>query len=171
MAYPHAMKMISALTSCAMLAMVSCEDMNGVGQSSGFDPLQVPGAQSDANEPTGPPRIRPGQFVTAAIDNTVFYNQRPGPEAEADKLLKRGTSMRVINATGSLLRVELDSGEVGFVPSVMAEQSDSVPVTTPTPAEFKPTQFQQPPLEPLPEHFPSDILPDVIEPELPTPDI
>ena len=148
--------------------------MNGVGSNGGFDPLRTPGAQL-ANENVGaPPRIRPGQFVVAAIDNTAFYNQRPGPETEADKLLKRGTSMKVISISGSFMRVELDSGEVGFVPSVMLEDPNAMPDDTSTlidaPSPYR-NIIQPEPFVPLPEGLPSDVLPDVIEPELPTPDI
>jgi len=168
------MKTISALTSCAVLAMVSCEDMNGVGQSGGFDPLQVPGSQTDPEAGIRQQRIRPGQFVAAAIENTAFYNQRPDFESEADKLLKRGTSMRVISTSGSLLRVELDSGEVGFVPAVMVEDAaagaSQQSVSPSSQPAFNPAGLQVP-LEPLPEYLPSDVLPDVIEPELPGPDI
>ncbi|MFU8892312.1 MAG: hypothetical protein ACNA8L_01670 [Luteolibacter sp.] len=171
------MKTIPALTSCAILAMASCDNMNGVGQNGGFDPLGVPGAHGNAEAFGGTQRIRPGQFVTAAIDNTAFYNQRPGPEAEADKLLKRGTSMKVISTSGSLFRVELDSGELGFVPSVMVEDASAASSMQPGSQPSQPSQpafnpaGMQAPLEPLPEYFPSDVLPDVIEPELPTPDI
>lgn len=165
------MKIITALTSCAVLAMVSCENMNGVGSSGGFDPLQAPGAQLAGENTGGLQRIRPGEFVVAAIDNTAFYNERPGLEAEADKLLKRGTSMKVISTSGSFLRVELDSGEVGFVPGVMAESANAMPDD---PADaFNPMEVdpvgQPEPYVPLPGGLPNETLPDVIEPELPTP--
>ena len=64
-----------------------------------------------------------GQFVRACVDNTAFYLKRPKGDADADKLLRRGASMKVISASGDYLKVELDSGEVGFVPPVMVEGS------------------------------------------------
>lgn len=153
--------------------MISCENMNGVGANGGFDPLQTPGAQLANENVMGPQRIRPGQFVVATIDNTAFYNQRPGAEAEADKLLRRGTSMKVISTSGSFLRVELDSGEVGFVPSVMVEDSNAMPSQTATsiePVDRYLSPLDPEPFVPLPEGLPSDVLPDVIEPELPGPE-
>jgi len=171
-----AMKTMIALTACAVLAMVSCENMNGVDTSGGFDPLRTPGAQLGNENIGGPPRIRPGQFVVAAMNNTAFYNQRPGAEAEADQLLKRGTSMKVISTSGSFLRVELDSGEVGFVPSVMVEDPNAMPdefnsaIDPDGPADLYPSNLDPEPFVPLPEGLPSDALPDVIEPELPEPE-
>jgi len=170
------MKALATLTSCAVLAIVSCENMNSVDSSGGFDPLQTPGAQLANENITAPPRIRPGQFVVAAINNTAFYNQRPGPEAEADQLLKRGTSMKVISTSGSLLRVELDNGEIGFVPSVMVQDPNAMPtdfnpsIDPRRPADLYPSILDPEPFVPLPEGLPSDVLPDVIEPELPVPE-
>jgi len=166
-----------------MLLMVSCEDMNGIGANGGFDPLQVPGGPGAEPENFGgPQRIRPGEFVVAAIPNTAFYNQRPGPEAEADQLLKLGTSMRVISGSGSFHRVELDSGEIGFVPTVMIEPANAVsePVDS-TLLELHPLTPRTPEPEPeLPVGMPGEFIPDIepapeptLEPELdaPTPDI
>jgi len=167
------MKKLAAFASCAAFAVVSCEDMNGIGSTGSFDPLAVPGGPSAETEVIGgPQRLRPGEFVVAGMDNTAFYNQRPGPEAEADKLLKRGTSMRIISTSDGFHRVELDSGEVGFVPGVMVQPASGPPqpagqpvdvIDSVTPRPFVP----EPAPPPLPEGLPSDFIPD-IEPPLET---
>lgn len=162
--YFYDMKILTALTTCAALAMVSCETMNGPVASGDFDPLQTPGSQIAKEDSGATQRIRPGQFVVAAIDNTAFYNQQPGSEAEADKLLSRGTSMKVISISGSLFRVELDSGEVGFVPGVMLEDPDTMSDDPDVPFDLYPAGFQAEPDLPLPEGLPGEDIPDVIEP-------
>lgn len=158
------MKTPIILTSSGLLLMVSCETMNEPLSGSGFDPLQTPGAQL-ADQGTGGQRaIRPGQFVVAGMNNTAFYNQRPGAEAEADQLLSRGTSMRVISTSGSFFRVELDSGEVGFVPRVMVEDPSAMADDSDENFELYPAGFDEEPLAPLPEEPSDGSIPDVIEP-------
>ena len=166
------MKTPIILTSCGFLLMVSCETTNGPGSGADFDPLQTPGARLPQQSHGGPGAIRPGQFVVATIDNTAFYNQRPGAEAEADQLLNRGTSMKVISTSGSFFRVELDSGEVGFVPRVMV-QDPSAMADDDAGAEFEiyPAGFEEDPTTPLPDEPTDDsispvddTIPPVIEP-------
>lgn len=144
------MKSPLILSFCGSLLLVACENMNnGPGSTAGFDPLSPPGSQLANQSTSGPAAIRPGQFVVASIDNTAFYNERPGTEAEADKLLRRGTSMRVISTSGSFFRVELDDGEVGFVPRVMVEDPSAMADDTSSPFEI----------------YPDGTLPDIPEPD------
>lgn len=120
----------------------------------------------------GPHMIRPGGFAIAAIDNTAFYTVRPRGDADADKLLRRGTSMKVIATAGSYYRVELDSGEVGFVPTVMVEDPNAVLETPADALGLFPGATDVTPVDPtttLDQPLPPDqLIPPVIEPEIPT---
>lgn len=162
------MKANAFLIASAVSVSVSCQDMHAPVGTSGYDPMGIPGSAGSLGEHIGgPQRIRPGEFAVAAIDNTAFFSQRPGPEAEADQLLKRGTSMKVISTAGSFHRVELDSGEVGFVPNVMVESANITPpeileLTTSRPSSGgSGRDYPEPPPPPLPEGLPSDFIPDV----------
>lgn len=118
------MKRISAIPAVISLGLAACDTMNRPVTSGGFDPLHVPGADETgmlAND-TG---FAAGQFVRSIMDNTAFFNQRPKGDADADKLLARGTSMKVITSSDSYVKVELDSGEIGWVPTVMIEDPSS----------------------------------------------
>lgn len=171
------MKCIKALSSLAALGLAACGSLSGPLNSSGdFDPLRAPG-NFNKSTPSGGSQFTAGQFVQAAIENTAFFNQRPKGEADADKLLKQGTSMKVISLSGSYVKVELDSGEVGFVPSVMLEDPGSwQDVSTPMPGE----QQVYPPLpgdpsEPLPVIDPAGLppegsIPQIIDPDAPVVD-
>ena len=160
--YVSFMKTSAILPACILFGLVSCDTMNAPIADGEFDPMRTPGAGLSSGSSTS--GIRPGTFVVAAIDNTAFYNQRPGAEADADKLLSRGTSMKVISTSGSFYRVELDSGEVGFVPTVMVEDPNAMADDSGQPFELYPAGFD---VEPLPE-FPADVpvgsVPEVIEP-------
>jgi hypothetical protein len=124
------MKHITVLSASALLALSSCETMNQPLTGGDFDPLMVPGggiARTSAND-SG---FRGGDLVRAVMDNTAFFKQQPKGEADADKLLMRGTGMKVIRVAGSYLQVELDvSGEIGFVPAIMVESASA---TAPVP--------------------------------------
>jgi len=155
-----------------LLSISACDTMNQPITGGNFDPLRPPGSDSNLIK-TVAPAFTAGQFVQSSMDNTAFFKKRPVGDAEADKLLTRGTSMKVISLTDSYTKVELDSGEVGFVPSVMLEDPTAV-VNAPA---VNPNEFQvYPPLDgsgpELPavtpaEKPPEGAIPTVIDPEAP----
>ena len=165
----------------AALAMVACETMNvPISSTSSFDPLRPPGSGSQ-NTPdvSSGPSITPGQFVSASIPNTPFYKNKPKNNQDADKLLKIGTAMKVVSVDSSYVKVELDSGETGFVPSVMltTATAEAAPELLPGDDMFP----SYPPLpeggdmEPLPIFDPNglppgDAIPTIIDPDAPIPD-
>lgn len=112
-----------SLAALAGLVLPSCET-GGSFNSGYFDPLDAAGGGS-----RGPAVVqqgfKPGSFARAAMDNTAFFEKRPDGSADADKLLSKGTSMKVIANDGSYLKVELDSGAVGYVPAVMVEDPNA----------------------------------------------
>ncbi|RYD27221.1 MAG: hypothetical protein EOP87_21520 [Verrucomicrobiaceae bacterium] len=148
--------------------------MTGPISSGDFDPLRPPGGNVGSNVTTTS-AFKAGQFVRASMNNTAFFKNKPKGDGDADKLLTQGTSMKVISNSGSYVKVELDSGEVGFVPSVMLEDPNAVPgVPTTNPGEYQ----VYPPLpgtgigEPLPPLDPTGLPPDgaiptVIDPDAP----
>ncbi len=170
------MKCIPALSVIAALGLVGCESISGPITSGDFDPLRAPGSNYQKTN-TANPTFSAGQFVRAAMDNTAFFKVRPKGDADPDKLLKRNTSMKVISNSESYVKVELDSGEVGFVPTVMLENPNA-PAVMPM---VGPGQYQvYPPLpggmtgvgEPLPVFDPSGLppegaIPTVIDPDAP----
>ncbi len=166
-------------TAIALLSIVSCDTFNTPLNTSGdFDPLRTAGGgASGPNLATGP-TYRAGQFVRAALDNTAFYKSKPRGEANADQLLKRGTSMKVVSSGSSYLKVELDSGDIGFVPVVMIEDSSSAPQSTSASSREVqvypplPGSFDSGPIQPLPPSDPAGAppegaIPTVIDPEAP----
>lgn len=169
------MKFISATSALAALSLAACDTMTGPITRSGYDPL-LPAGSSNVPTQNLSPVFSAGQFVRASMDNTAFFKTRPSGDADADKLLKRGASMKVISAANSYVKVELDSGEIGFVPSVMLEDPNAAPQTlTSNPGEYQ----VYPPLpgtgvgQPLPALDPAGLppegaIPTVIDPDAPT---
>lgn len=101
-----------------------------------IDPLRPPsGGRSEFD--TYSNELRPGQFVMAAVNNTAFYKTKPQENQDADSLLPQGTQMKIITISGNNAKVELDSGEVGFVPTVMITTEQLAPLE------------EQPPIIPL----------------------
>jgi hypothetical protein len=147
--------------------------MNQPITSGDFDPLRPPGSNLPSRTDMAP-GYRAGQFVRAAMDNAAFFKTRPRGDADADKLLRRGTSMKVISTSDTFLKVELDSGEVGFIPSIMVEDPNAVPNDSGlNPGEYQvypPTGIYGEPLPPLdPTGLPPDgAIPTVIDPEAPS---
>lgn len=169
------MNCLPPLSAIACLGLVACETMNGPITGGEFDPLRAPGTNMTP-EVTSGPTFSAGQFVQASMDNTAFFKNRPKGDADADKLLKRGTSMKAISNSSSYVKVELDSGEVGFVPAIMLEDPNAVASSSST----RPGEYQvYPPLpgggavEPLPIIDPAGLppegaIPTVIDPDAPS---
>jgi hypothetical protein len=105
------------------LAVAACDPTGASLSGSGIDPLRPPARTVD--EMSYGTELRPGEFVSAAVNNTAFYKAKPAENQEADKLLTQGTPMKLIDLSGSFAKVELDSGEVGFVPTVMLTAGDA----------------------------------------------
>jgi len=105
------------------LAFIACNPTSATLDTTGIDPLRPPAGNVDKTDYGT--ELKPGEFVTAAIDNTAFYKAKPKEDQEADKLLKQGTPMKIVSLSGSFTKVELDSGEVGFVPTVMISTGDA----------------------------------------------
>ena len=107
-----------------------------------------------------------GQFARATLDNTSFFRQIPLTGAQPDLLLQRHTTMRLIQVSPSYCRVELDSGEVGFVMTAMLEpvprkKPDGLP-DGPGIEDLNPDVID--PNPPVGPGIP-DVLPPTIEPE------
>ena len=103
----------------ACLAIASCGSSGPMSMStSSFDPLNAAGGTGTSSSPAGKKTFKPGEFVTALMDNTALFKKRPSGNASADRLLSRGTQMKVISDDGSYCKVELDDGQTGFVPSI-----------------------------------------------------
>ncbi len=159
------MKHIPALSAVAALAFTGCETMNAPVSSTSFDPLAAPGGGSRVTTVEAGPEFRAGQFVRATMDNTGFFRVRPRGDADADRLLDRGTQMRVISTDASYVQVELDSGETGYVPAIMVEEPSAASAEDALPPSGD--EFQvYPPVEPV---DPSDPLP-FIDPTAAAPD-
>lgn len=154
----------------AALALIACESMNAPIISSGsFDPLAPPGGGIRQVD-TGDSGLSLGQFVTASIPNTAFYKNKPRGTEDADKLIDMGTNMKIVSNDGTYAKVELDSGEVGWVPTVMIASSS--PELSPIDGSYQvyPPLPDTGSLEPLPTIDsgglpPEGSIPTVIDPD------
>lgn len=142
------------------LVVASCE--SGTVISGGdFDPLTPPGS---GRTPTVAARgLKPGSYVRASME-TAFFKNRPKGDAVAEKTLPADTEMKVIADDGSYAKVELDSGEVGFVPSVLVSDTSAPPAVSPDAIQvYPPAPGSVPPvIDPT-----APVIPPVIDPDAP----
>lgn len=169
------MKCHAPLTIATALALVSCESMTGPLSGGDFDPLAPPGSNRTV-EVSMNSGFTPGQFVRAAMNDTAFFLKRPSGDADADKLLKLDTQVKVVSVDGAYAKVELDSGEVGFIPAVMLTDPNAPAAGLPgAPGEiqvFPPLTPLAPLNDTLPVIPPSEVppggaIPSVIDPSAP----
>lgn len=122
------MKFPSLLTLGALaLAAASCGSLNRFKQplsdDGGFDPLASPTSSNNNRgsavvAPTSP-SYKVGQWVETSMPNATFFRAIPKGNASADKVLSVGTPLKVVSSKSTYVKVELDSGEVGYVPEIM----------------------------------------------------
>ena len=157
------------------LTLAACGTYSPANGSYGdFDPTQVPGSGMNRADTSYGPTITPGQFVTANIPNTAFYKAKPKGNEDADKLLSLGSNMKIVSNDGSYVKVELDSGEVGWVPSVMVSSSTTDLVPIDGAYQVYPPLPEGGALEPLPTldangQPPGGSIPTIIDPNAPIP--
>lgn len=121
-----AMKTPQLLTLGALaIAAVSCGSLTRLKKplsSGGFDPLDSPGSSTGSSSavvaPTTPSYKR-GQWVETSMPNATFFKVIPKGSAQADKVLPVATPMKVVSSKGTYVKVELDAGDVGYVPEIM----------------------------------------------------
>lgn len=159
----------------AALALVACESMNAPITADGsFDPLAPPGGGIKQVDTGFGSALSPGQFVTASIPNTAFYKKKPKGSEDADKLIDLGTNLKIVSNDGAYVKVELDSGEVGWVPSVMVASPESEVTPIDGAYQVYPPLPDTGALEPLPVIDPNGLppagaIPTLIDPDAPVP--
>ena len=57
------------------------------------------------------------------MPNAFFFRSIPKGNARADKVLAVATPLKVVSSKGAYVKVELDSGDVGYVPEIMGAPS------------------------------------------------
>ena len=159
------MKGYPVVLSALALALVSCQT-GELTTGGGFDPLTAPG--SGRTTRIAQAGLRPGSFVHTSMDNAAFFKNRPKGDADADRQLPVNTEMKVISDDGSFVKVELNSGEVGYVPSVLVSDQSATPaIPTVSPGAI---QVYPPAPGTLPPGLPDDgslTIPPVIDPDAP----
>lgn len=133
-------------------ALASCGSLKNLNQpisDGGFDPLLPPGSTTPQTRsamvaPSSPSYTR-GQWVETSMPNATFFRAIPKGNASADKVLGVATPMKVVSSKGTYVKVELDSGEVGYVPEIMVIERKTRETPVPGAPDYGPVP---PPLEP-----------------------
>ncbi len=162
---------LSACVSVS-LALVSCDTFNKpLGGSDAYNPLDAPGSSSATASEEDPyaPTFSPGTFLQTVSPNTVFFLKFPKGDEQPDKTLANNTDVKVVSTKGSYVKVEVvDTGEVGYVPSIMLGEKRSpneVPVT-PGAGEIPVTPGMAPDPVDVPEVAPEPEIPGIEPPEV-----
>lgn len=123
------------------LVLVSCGSWNRP-LNGDYDPLSSPGSRQPAAtvDVTGP-RYAPGQWLETSMPNTAFYPRTPRGADQPSKVLNVSTPLRVIATEGTYVKVELEDGSIGFVPTIMVSEKPAateVPLVPSAPGELGP---------------------------------
>lgn len=151
------MKLLAPLVppAAACVLLISCDSFNKpLGGSDAYNPLDAPGGtvSTQAEDPYGP-AFTPGTFLQTVSPSTAFFLNYPKEDDQPSKILPDYTDVKVISTKGSYVKVEVvDSGQVGYVPSVMLGEKRSpeeVPVNpSPTDVPLVPGEAPDPEVPP-----------------------
>ena len=133
-----------ALASCGSFKNLQ-QPLSGGGD---FDPLSSPGsARQNGSAVVAPssPNYTRGQWVETSMSNATFFRIIPKGNASADRVLDVATPMKVVSSKGTYVKVELDSGEVGYVPEIMVIERTTLSTPVPGVPDYGPVP---PPVEP-----------------------
>ena len=134
----------AVVLSCAQVSPKS----SPVKGDAGFNPLGAPGVELEplegdrvANSP-----FQPGEWAESSVDRATFFETIPEGNARASQVLAIRTPVKIVSVSGTFLKVELDSGEVGFVPAFMlSKRSSTAPIIIEPPVSGVPPQLIAPP--------------------------
>lgn len=114
------------ISSCGGLALSRDYDSSN-------NPLDSPGSQRGAEAINGGPRYAPGSYVAVTDANAGLYRRFPKGDMQPSAKLVPGTQLKVLSEKGSYVKVETESGQIGYVPAIMV--SDRVSDSTLVPLE------------------------------------
>ena len=103
--------------------LVSCSDfIASLNEpiSSDYNPLDGPSVSlRNGNLQQTGPSYEAGEWVETATANATFFRRVPRGNAQADQILPNRTPLKVLSTRDSYLKVELENGSVGYVPTIM----------------------------------------------------
>ncbi len=107
------------------LVLASCDSFNQP-LGSGYDPLSSPGSrQPDPTLDATGPQYGAGQWLETSMPNTAFYARTPRGNDQPSKVLPASTPLKVITTEGTYVKVELEDGSIGYVPTIMVGEKRS----------------------------------------------
>lgn len=133
------------------LLSVSCGLFEPTNQtlSSDFDPLSSPGSSTDSEGASVmAPKYQAGEWVETASPYVGLFPSIPKSGARPAKTLPLATPMKVVATEETYLKVELDSGEVGYVPQINVMARSEAPEPEPEPAPATDYGPIPPPVDP-----------------------
>jgi hypothetical protein len=148
--------LIYALMGLTVVSLSSCGNFATSLNSQNFDPdlnpLDSPGSRNRNDLIDSDPQFAPGSWVEVTDPNAAIYRRVPRDNEQPDYSLRPGTPLKIIGGQGTYVKVETESGQIGYVPAIMVGT--------------KPTGNDLPLVSPEPNDFPSSI--DPIDPINPT---
>lgn len=144
-----------------LLVLAACDAMKSSFSGEGYDPLGPPGGNAPLATAQANANLRAGEYAQTSMDGSAFFRNRPDGAASADRMLDRGERLKVISTDDVYVKVELDNGEVGYIPGVMVEDPKAAADTANAMQIYPPVA----PVIPQDELPPGGFIPTVIDPE------
>jgi hypothetical protein len=163
------------MAGVTIVTISSCGDfatsLNNKNFNPENNPLDSPGRRSSTETVDLGPEFTPGSWVEVTDANAGIYRKIPRPSSaeQPDYRLRLGTPLKVVGSQGTYVKVETDSGQIGYVPAIMVGTKPTgaeIPLVSPDPLELPPA-----PIDPIDPLGPGGLepLPDLGLAPIPTP--
>ena len=130
------MKRTSIITIPLLACTLGSCDFYQPLPNNGYNPLDTAGGNQAAAMDPNRSLFTPGAFLQTVSPMAAFYSKYPKDMEQPNKTLPDNTDVKVISIKGTYVKVEVvDSGDVGYIPSVMLgvkRSPNEVPVTSGT---------------------------------------
>lgn len=148
----------------AMAVVVSSCGQFGSLNNKNFDPatnpLDSPGSQRRLQATTQ--KFTPGTWVKVIDSNAGLFSRVPDGNDQPLEQLPIGSELKVVGNSGSYVKVETESGDIGYVPEIMV--ADPAALIEEELPFIDPIQPGPPPVDPIDPTLPGDLAP---EPDVP----
>jgi hypothetical protein len=138
--------LIYALMGLTVVSLSSCGNFATSLNSQNFDPdlnpLDSPGSRNRNDLIDSDPQFAPGSWVEVTDPTAAIYRRVPRDNEQPDYSLRPGTPLKIIGGQGTYVKVETESGQIGYVPAIMVgtkPTGQDLPLVSPDPGGAPPS--------------------------------
>ena len=112
--------------ACLLWSLWGCSEIYQPTGGTRYDAFGNTGMNPTQNTQALGPELTPGRYLQTISNSTAFFVNYPGIEDRPNQILSDYVDVKVVSTKGPYVKVEVvNTGEVGYVPSIMLGEKRS----------------------------------------------